>query len=118
MKLTGRGAAIIVGCSSFVPVPTRLPCFYMKLLPTYFTQKNWCFTQKNYFFTQFFYNQLMACVYLGRNEAFVVGMTGDLPLLDYMAAAGMLVGFNVALMNAIAEKQTLYRLRQTRACLR
>ena len=53
----------------------------------------------------------MACVYLGRNEAFVVGMTGDLPLLDYMAAAGMLVGFNVALMNAIAEKQTLYRLR-------
>ena len=33
--------------------------------------------------------------------------TGDLPPLDYVAADGTPAGFNVALMNAIAEKQNV-----------
>lgn len=38
-------------------------------------------------------------------EPYVVGVTGDLPPLDYVAADGTPAGFNVALMNAIAEEQ-------------
>ncbi len=38
-------------------------------------------------------------------ESYVVGVTGDLPPLDYVAADGTPAGFNVALMNAIAEEQ-------------
>lgn len=40
-------------------------------------------------------------------ETFVVGVTGDLPPLDYVAADGTPAGFNVALMNAIAERQNV-----------
>lgn len=40
-------------------------------------------------------------------DTFVVGVTGDLPPLDYVAADGTPAGFNVALMNAIAEKQNV-----------
>ena len=36
--------------------------------------------------------------------SYVVGVTGDLPPLDYVAADGTPAGFNVALMNAIAEE--------------
>lgn len=36
-------------------------------------------------------------------KSYVVGVTGDLPPLDYVAADGKPAGFNVALMNAIAE---------------
>lgn len=38
-------------------------------------------------------------------ETYVVGVTGDLPPLDYVAADGTPAGFNVALMDAIAEKK-------------
>lgn len=38
-------------------------------------------------------------------DTYVVGVTGDLPPLDYVAADGTPAGFNVALMNAIAEEQ-------------
>lgn len=38
-------------------------------------------------------------------KSYVVGVTGDLPPLDYVAADGTPAGFNVALMNAIAEKE-------------
>ena len=43
----------------------------------------------------------------GQNDGdtYVVGVTGDLPPLDYVAADGTPAGFNVALMNAIAEEQ-------------
>ena len=34
----------------------------------------------------------------------MVGVTGDLPPLDYVAADGVPAGFNVALMNAISDK--------------
>lgn len=37
-------------------------------------------------------------------ETHVVAVTGDLPPLDYVAADGTPAGFNVALLNAIAEK--------------
>ncbi len=40
----------------------------------------------------------------GKEDAYVVGVTGDLPPLDYVAADGTPAGFNVALMNAISEK--------------
>ena len=40
-------------------------------------------------------------------ETYVVGVTGDLPPLDYVAADGTPAGFNVALMNAIAEKKNV-----------
>lgn len=36
-------------------------------------------------------------------EAYVVGVTGDLPPMDYVAADGRPFGFNVALMNEIAK---------------
>ena len=39
--------------------------------------------------------------------AYVVGVTGDLPPLDYVAADGTPSGFNVALMSAIAEEMEL-----------
>ncbi len=39
-----------------------------------------------------------------KKDAYVVGVTGDLPPLDYVAADGTPAGFNVALMNAIADK--------------
>lgn len=39
----------------------------------------------------------------GDGKSYVVGVTGDLPPLDYVAADGTPAGFNVALMNAIAE---------------
>ena len=39
-------------------------------------------------------------------ETYVVGVTGDLPPLDYVAADGTPAGFNVALMDAIAEAKT------------
>ena len=37
-------------------------------------------------------------------KTYVVGVTGDLPPLDYVAADGVPAGFNVALMNAISDK--------------
>ncbi len=37
-------------------------------------------------------------------KTYVVGVTGDLPPMDYVAADGTPAGFNVALMNAIADK--------------
>lgn len=40
-------------------------------------------------------------------DTFVVGVTGDLPPLDYVAADGTPAGFNVALMDAVAEKQNV-----------
>ena len=40
-------------------------------------------------------------------DAYVVGVTGDLPPLDYVAADGTPSGFNVALMNAISETMDL-----------
>lgn len=39
-----------------------------------------------------------------KEETYVVGVTGDLPPMDYVAADGMPAGFNVALMNAIADE--------------
>ena len=39
-----------------------------------------------------------------KENAYVVGVTGDLPPLDYVAADGVPAGFNVALMNAISDK--------------
>lgn len=36
-------------------------------------------------------------------EAYVVGVTGDLPPMDYVAADGTPAGFNAAFMNALAE---------------
>ena len=39
----------------------------------------------------------------GSGQSYVVGVTGDLPPLDYVAADGTPDGFNVALMNAISE---------------
>lgn len=36
--------------------------------------------------------------------SYIVGVTGDLPPLDYVSADGMPAGFNVALMHAIAEE--------------
>ena len=38
-----------------------------------------------------------------REKTYVVGVTGDLPPMDYVAADGVPAGFNVALMNAIGE---------------
>lgn len=38
-------------------------------------------------------------------ETYVVGITGDFPPIDYVAADGNAVGFNVALMSAIAQKE-------------
>ena len=38
-----------------------------------------------------------------KEKTYVVGVTGDLPPLDYVAADGVPAGFNVALMNAIGE---------------
>lgn len=39
-----------------------------------------------------------------KEKTYVVGVTGDLPPMDYVAADGNPAGFNVALMNAIADK--------------
>ena len=39
-----------------------------------------------------------------QEDAYVVGVTGDLPPLDYVSADGTPAGFNVALMNAISDK--------------
>lgn len=39
-----------------------------------------------------------------KEKTYVVGVTGDLPPMDYVAADGTPAGFNVALMNAIADK--------------
>lgn len=36
-------------------------------------------------------------------KSYVVGVTGDLPPMDYVAADGLPAGFNVALMNALTE---------------
>lgn len=38
-----------------------------------------------------------------REKSYVVGVTGDLPPMDYVAADGIPAGFNVALMNAIGD---------------
>lgn len=38
-----------------------------------------------------------------QEKSYVVGVTGDLPPMDYVAADGVPAGFNVALMNAIGE---------------
>lgn len=37
-------------------------------------------------------------------ETYVVGVTGDLPPMDYVASDGTPAGFNVALLNAISER--------------
>lgn len=56
-----------------------------------------------------------------KENAYVVGVTGDLPPLDYVAADGVPAGFNVALMNAISDKWELLlplcRLKRTPDCL-
>lgn len=38
-----------------------------------------------------------------REKSYIVGVTGDLPPMDYVAADGIPAGFNVALMNAIGD---------------
>lgn len=38
-----------------------------------------------------------------KEQSYVVGVTGDLPPMDYVSAEGTPSGFNVSLMNAIAE---------------
>ena len=43
----------------------------------------------------------------GTEDSYVVGVTGDLPPLDYVAADGTPAGFNVALMNAISDKMNV-----------